>query len=280
MARDWRWMTQRTWINGQAVAQLAVEDRGLQYGDGLFETITCVAGHARWLSLHLGRLRLGCERLQLRFDQFEALEAEIAALAVGQQRCLLKLILTRGVARRRGYAPLGDETPTRILTRYEWPESVPQAWSGFRVGVSGVTLGMNPLLAGLKHLNRLEQVLAQNEMRGKAVNETLMLSSAGQVICGTMSNVFFADESGWFTPALADCGVAGVMRSLVLAKAADCGFAVTVRPVERAELPTLREAFVTNVRWGLQPIDVLEERALTLTTQAQRLRQLINATNH
>jgi 4-amino-4-deoxychorismate lyase len=190
------------------------------------------------------------------------------------------LILTRGVAARRGYRPLGDEKPTRILSRYDWPAPSPEQWSGFRVGLSSVTLGINPLLAGLKHLNRLEQVLAQSEMRGKEVNEMLMLSSAGQVICGTMSNVFFADEGGLFTPSLLDCGVAGVMRSRVLATAAECGIAVAVRPVERAELRTLREAFVTNVRWGLQSIDVLEDRSLPVRTQAQQLCQILHAPRH
>ena len=113
-------MSTTTWINS--------EDRGLQYGDGLFETVGCLEGRPRWLPLHLQRLRGGCERLQLRFDAFDAFDAlgaEIAAHAAGQGRCIGKLILTRGLARRRG----------------------------FRVAISSVRLGMNPLLAGLKHLN-------------------------------------------------------------------------------------------------------------------------------
>jgi 4-amino-4-deoxychorismate lyase len=273
-------MTARSWINGQAGEQLPIEDRGLQYGDGLFETISCVEGRPRWLPLHLARLRLGCERLQLHFEHFDALAAEISALAALEPRSLLKVILTRGVARRRGYRPLGDEKPTRIVTRYDWPAPAAAQWSGFRVGISNVTLGINPMLAGLKHLNRLEQVLAQSDMGGKELDETLMISSAGQVICGTMSNVFFANEEGLFTPSVQDCGVAGIMRSLVLASAAESGIAVIVRAVQRAELRTLREAFVTNVRWGVQSIDVLEERALPLTTWAQQLRRILHASHH
>jgi 4-amino-4-deoxychorismate lyase len=273
-------MSNRIWVNGQAAEQLPVEDRGLQYGDGLFETISCIDGQPRWLARHLQRLRLGCERLQLRFDRFAALGAEIAAVAAGAERCLVKLILTRGVARRRGYGPLGDETPTRIVARYDWPASAPAAQQGFRVGISSVTLGMNPLLAGLKHLNRLEQVLAQSEMRGQDLDEALMLSSAGQVICGTMSNVFFAGEAELFTPSLHDCGVAGVMRSLVCEAAAACGLRVVVRPVERAELSAAREAFLTNVRWGLQSISVLEGRSLPSATHAQSLRRTLDAPPH
>jgi 4-amino-4-deoxychorismate lyase len=264
-------MSTDTWISA--------EDRGLQYGDGLFETITCVAGRPRWLALHLQRLRDGCQRLQLRIDDFDALAEEITAMAADHDRCIIKLILTRGLARRRGYRPAGDETPTRILTRYDWPVSSPAAseQQGFRVAISSVRLGMNPLLAGLKHLNRLEQVLAQSAMRDAPLEEVLMLSSAGQVIGGSMSNVFFADDMGLFTPALHQCGVAGIMRELVCAAAARAGIPVQVRGVEVGELPRLREAFVTNVRWGVQPIAQLEGRALDARSHARELRRLIDA---
>ena len=114
----------------------------------------------------------------------------VAAHAAGQGRCIGKLILTRELAQRRGDRPVGDETPTRILARHEWPVApspapVSPAMQGFRVAISSVRLGMNPLLAGLKHLNRLEQVLAQSAMRDAPLEEVLMLSSAGQVIGGS-----------------------------------------------------------------------------------------------
>ncbi|HEY6452868.1 MAG TPA: aminodeoxychorismate lyase [Steroidobacteraceae bacterium] len=266
-----------TWINGRAALELSSADRGLHYGDGLFETITCVGGRPRWLPLHLERLRRGCERLGLPFVAFAPLQAEIGALAAGPERCIVKLILTRGVARRRGYRPAGDETPTRILTRYDWPQSERAAEQGFRVAISGVRLGINPLLAGIKHLNRLEQVLAQAAMLDAPLDEVLMLSSAGRVIGGSMSNVFFAGEAGLFTPALQECGVAGIMRELVCAAAAQRGEPVQVRPVEAEELQQVREAFVTNVRWGVQPIATLEGRTLPCRARALELRSLIDA---
>jgi 4-amino-4-deoxychorismate lyase len=262
-------MSDRTWIDS--------EDRGLQYGDGLFETISCSAGRPRWLALHLQRLRRGCERLQLRFDAFDELAQQVAALAVGAERCIVKLILTRGVARRRGYRPTGDESPTLLVRRYEWPDDRPPPEPGFRVAFSNVRLGMNPLLAGLKHLNRLEQVMAQNAMRDCALEEVLMLSSAGQVIAGSMSNVFFADDSGLFTPALDDCGVAGVMRQVVCTEAQRQGLRVQVRAVQPAELAGVREAFVTNVRWGVQSIAELCGRPLPGRSHAHALRIKLDA---
>ncbi len=270
-------MIASTWINGCPADQVSSSDRGLHYGDGLFETITCLNGRPRWLPLHLQRLRRGCERLQLPFAEFEPLAAEITAMASGLGRCIVKLILTRGPALQRGYRPDGHERPTRILARYEWPPEAALADARFRVGISSVRLGCNPLLAGLKHLNRLEQVLAQTSIRDAPVEEVLMLSSAGQIIGGSMSNVFFADDSALFTPSLEDCGVAGVMRQLVCEAAQRRGAAVQVRAVQLGELPRLREAFVTNVRWGVQSVTALDGRPMPGHEHAQELRRLIHA---
>jgi 4-amino-4-deoxychorismate lyase len=269
-----------SWVNGLPSDQVASVDRGLQYGDGLFETISCIDGRPRWLEWHLRRLRRGCERLGIGLQDLEALGAEIEARAGGSDRCILKLILTRGSALRRGYRPTGDETPTRILSRHAWPDDSTQtsgSTADFPVTVSGVRLGINPQLAGLKHLNRLEQVLAQQELRGTAREETLMLSSAGHVIGGSMSNLFLADEAGLSTPSLEDCGVAGVVRELVCAAAAREGSAVRIRRIEAAELSLAREAFVTNVRWGVRSISELAGRTLPGRTHARLARGWIDA---
>lgn len=269
-----------SWVNGLASDHVASVDRGLQYGDGLFETITCIDGRPCWLEWHLRRLRRGCERLGIGFHDFDALGTEIAAGAEGSSRCILKLILTRGSALRRGYRPAGDETPTRILSRHAWPDDSAQSAGSiadFPVAVSGVRLGINPRLAGLKHLNRLEQVLAQQELRGTAREEVLMLSSAGHVIGGSMSNLFLADEAGLSTPSLEECGVAGVVRELVCAAAARHGRPVRIRRIEAAELSLAREAFVTNVRWGVRSINEIAGRALESRTHAQVARGWIDA---
>jgi len=266
-----------SWINGLAADSVAIADRGLQYGDGLFETLTCIDGRVRWLALHLERLSRGCERLGLPSPDLPALATEIAARAPPQGRCILKLILTRGIARQRGYRPGGEQGPTCILTRYDWPASSARSDSGFRVAISSVTLGVNPLLAGIKHLNRLEQVLAQAAIGASPLEEVLMLSSEGQVIGGSMSNVFLAGESGLFTPELTRCGVEGIMRRLVCSAAAQLGLPLAVRAVRAAELAGVREAFLTNVRWGIQPISVLEGRALSERRHADRLRGWVDA---
>lgn len=266
-----------SWVNGQPGDTLRISDRGLQYGDGLFETITCLAGHPRWLPRHMARLRRGCERLQLGFGGWESLEQEIRLAAAGAQRCIVKVLLTRGLAQRRGYRPAGTESPTRILTRHEWPAADPGAEAGFQVALSSVRLGCNPTLAGIKHLNRLEQVLAQQAIGSAAIDEVLMLDSRGDLISGSMSNVFFVDGEGLSTPSLEQCGVAGITRERICEAAARAGCPVRLRSVRQEEFAGIQEAFLTNVRWGVQPIGSLEGRALTRREWAVRVRGWLNA---
>jgi len=263
-------------VDGKPTHSVACTDRGLQYGDGLFETISCREGRPRWLPLHFERLRSGLARLRLPFGAFDALQAEIVSLAAQQPRCLVKVIVTRGAATRRGYAPAGDEQPTRIVSRHEWP-ATNACTAEFRVGLSEVRLGVNPMLAGLKHLNRLEQVLAQQACAETGLQEVLMLSATGQLISGSMSNVFFADDKGLVTPELRECGVAGVMRRVVLQSAAAAGIVVRVVPVELSVLSDAREAFITNVRLGVQSVGWLDGRAMPSDDYAQRLRRQIDA---
>ncbi len=250
------------------------EDRGLQYGDGLFETISCVQGQPRWLARHLARLQQGCERLGITMPDQALLQTKIAAAASGQARCLVKLIVTRGVAMARGYRPTGTEIPTVLVQSYAWP--VPVA-SQFVVDISAVQLGENPLLAGLKHLNRLEQVLAQQQAGIAGVSETLMRTSTGHLICGSMSNLFLCEAAALITPGVDQCGVAGVMRSLVIDAAQALALPLRIETVSLERLQAAPAAFVTNVRWGLQAIDLLAQRELVMDERPRMLRDWIHA---
>lgn len=171
-------------LNGQAIdpatSGLTVLDRGLHFGDGLFETLACRSGRVRFLQLHLERLTRGCERLRIFAPDAALLRAECEQLARTRDHSLLKILVTRGPATARGYAPQGDERPSRIVLRYGWPALDPRhAVEGIAVRLGNMRLGENPLLAGLKHLNRLELVMARAELTDPAVFELLLFSSSG-----------------------------------------------------------------------------------------------------
>ena len=252
-----------------------MRDRGLHYGDGLFETIACIAGHPRWFDRHLGRLALGCERLGLPVPEGAVLRAELQSCVGATPRAMAKIILTRGVATARGYRPSGDEQPTRIVSAHEWPLGKD---AEFRVGLSRVTLGTNPLLAGLKHLNRLEQVLAQREAAAAGLHEVLMCTDRGEPVCGSMSNLFVCRDDEWLTAPVTQCGVAGVMRALVLELAPSIGLKVRVAPLAPRDLAAAAGLFVTNVRLGLQPVHWYQGRKLAVDERGVRLQRIIDDT--
>jgi len=265
----------RSLVDGVPGELVSIRDRGMQYGDGLFETMRCEHGRLRWFERHLARLTLGCERLGLAAPDGALLRAEAQALAGTASRALVKIILTRGKATARGYRPTGDERGTRIVSAHDWPAA---GSDEFRVGLSTVGLGVNPALAGLKHLNRLEQVLAQRAAGRLGLHEVLMSTVGGEVVSGSMSNLFVWRDDGLQTPPVDQCGVAGVMRSLVLEAAARLGLAVRVAPLPAAALAKAQAMFVTNIRLGVQPVHWYEGRRLFVDGRGERLQGLIDGT--
>ena len=262
-----------TLINGAPGDTVSVDERALHFGDGLFETMRWRDGQVRWLDLHLARLARGCERLGIAMPDRDQLQRELAQLAQGQQRCLLKLIVTRGVATGRGYRPSGTEQPTRILRRYAWQ---PAPAGEYRVHHSPVLLGRNAALAGIKHLNRLEQVLAQQAAARAGVDEALQSTESGELIAGTMSNVFLVDGDRWLTPPIVDCGVAGITRRLVLAHAAALGIEVREQSLRSADALATPAIVLSNVRLGLQAVHWYEGRRLSVPASVPRLWEAID----
>ncbi len=252
-------------VNGVADAEVSLLDRGLHFGDGLFETIACIKGRPRFLALHLERLEFGCERLQIAPPNLEETAAEIVALARGVDRAIVKLIVTAGVAVARGYARTGREKATRITIRYSWPhEDAAQLHDGVMVRTLTLRLGENPRLAGLKHCNRLEQVLARGELAGEPDHaEGLLLSSSGNLVSGTMTNVFLVRDAALLTPRIDQCGVAGVMRRVVLREARQAGIPTRECELHMQDLQSAEEVFLTNARIGIWPVRAVDGRALT-----------------
>lgn len=264
-------------IDGRPGASVSVRERGLHYGDGLFETIACVQGRPRLLARHLARLGRGCRRLQIPQPRPLLLSAEIEQLAAGHERAVVKLLLLRGPAQARGYAVRGDESPSRVLLRYPWPADPPLSGGGVRVRLARLCLGENPQLAGIKHCNRLEQVLARAEWTDPAIAEALLFSSGGALIGGTASNVFLVRGERVLTPALGRCGVEGVMRATVLELARRAGIACEVGELAAQDLAAAQELFLTNALIGIRPVTRLEARPLPVGAVTTALRAALAA---
>lgn len=263
-------------IDGIEQSQIDVRDRGLQYGDGLFETMAVSDGRVRRLNAHLDRLRGGCERLGFACPDSALIEAELLQLAHGQRRAVLKLIVTRGMG-GRGYRPPPETKPTRIVSLNAWPEYPAHWWQdGVDVRICHTTLGDNPVLAGLKHLNRLEQVLARNEWNEPQIAEGLMLDARGTVVCGTMSNVFLVSDGILRTPRLDRCGVLGTTRRAVLAEAAALGIAAEETDLRLEDVLKADEVFLTNAVIGLWPVRSLDKRQYSIGPVTRRLQREVS----
>ena len=262
----------RVLVNGEASNAVATTDRGLLYGDGLFETIACVDGKLQLWHLHMQRLQAGCERLGLGDIDTDALRDECLGLVDGVVRGVLKVIITRGTG-GRGYRPPEDVTATRIVQLHDWPMHPESAHAqGISTIICNTRLGQNPSLAGMKHLNRLEQVMARREWNDEAIREGLMLDNTGHVIEGTMSNVFLVRKGRLLTPDLTRCGVAGIMRAHVMGLAAQENMTVDVTAITLAELQLADEVFVCNSLIGIWPVRRVEDIAFEkgpLTTRLQ-----------
>jgi len=259
----------RVLINGREGGAIDPMDRGLQYGDGLFETFAVQDGRARFFDWHYERLTDGGRRLGLPVPDARVLLDEIAEVRP-RGRGAVKLVLTRG-AGSRGYRPPAAPQPTRVVSGHEWPARDSRLWSeGVRAGLCRTRLGRNAALAGIKHLNRLEQVLARAEWDDGAMDEGLMQDDRDRLIAGTMSNVFLRLSDRWLTPVLADCGVAGVMRRAFRGWAAEQGIAVMERDIAVADLAGASAMLLTNSLIGAWPVRELAGGPLPLDPLAAR----------
>lgn len=261
------------WINGRRGTVIDCRDRGLQYGDGLFETMLVRRRRIRLLELHLERLIEGCRRLGLTVPAAR-IERELVLRARQGGEGVLKLILTRGKG-ARGYRPAGDERCTRVLSLGPLP-AVPAVGRPVRVRLCRTRLGINPDLAGLKTLNRLESVMARTEWRDERVWEGLIRDVEGSVVCGTMSNVFLRRGSTLMTPALDRCGVAGVMRRWVLEQARGLRLRVWEGRLPLEAFGDAEEVFMSNAVAGVVPVGLIQggpqPLRLPSTETAERLR--------
>lgn len=251
-------MNARVFVGDTRFDAIAADDRGVAYGDGLFETMRAHSGDVPWWDAHWTRLRAGAERLRIPLPDEALVRNESRQLLSGED-AVLKLIVTRGSG-GRGYAPADDAAPTWVVCRHPLP---PAAAEGIALRWCETRLAMQPLLAGMKHCNRLEQVLARAEWNDLPAQERdavegLMLSTDGDVVCATAANLFVLRGERWWTPPVDRCGVAGVCRAWALRELDAAESRLDVTDIEQADA-----IFLCNAVRGILPVAKLGGREWT-----------------
>jgi 4-amino-4-deoxychorismate lyase len=261
------------WIDGAPADTLSVKDRGLAYGDGLFETILVKSGQPVLLERHLERLGSGGSRLALALN-LPLIQRECLAFATQIGEGVMKLIVTRADG-QRGYAPVPGAQPRRILQSSPLP-AYPEghAEHGIRLFPCQTRLAEQPLLAGLKHLNRLEQVIARSEWQDTEHAEGLMRDTSGRIIEAVYSNLFLIEGTVLRTADLGRCGVAGVMRAELLDQASAAGIDVEVTDLKMSDLAQANEVFVCNSVYGVWPVCAFERQNWPVGPLTRKLQNL------
>ncbi len=261
-------------VNGEYKDQIDLSDRGFQYGDGLFETIAVRDGKPVCFDRHLARLKAGCERLLIPFPGTELLTLEAQQLSREATDSVLKIILTRGSG-GRGYRQPDIITTTRVLSLHPFPE-YPLVYKneGVVTRFCNTRLGINPALAGIKHLNRLEQVLARAEWSDPFIQEGIMLDVNDQVIEGTMTNLFYVKNNRLYTSSIDQSGIAGIIRGIIIQIGALIGYPVVEHKFTREQLLSADELFLTNSIIEIWPVRQVDNTAFEkglITEQIQTI---------
>ncbi len=241
-------------INGRPGHRIDVFDRGFQYGDGLFETLLVADWQPlHWLA-HLARMEEGCRRLGLPMPDQDLLHQEARQLCRERSQGVLKILLTRGVG-GRGYRPPVPAVLTRVISLHPLPSDIEtRRREGLRLRLCQTPLGVNPWLAGIKHCNRLEQILARCEWDDPDIHEGLMCDVNGWLVEGTVSNLFWLRKGTVYTPKIDRCGIAGIVRGWVMERLRTWHAVVREVRVLPECLLEAEEVFVTNSVMGIVPV--------------------------
>ncbi len=241
-------------VNGIESDWISVRDRGLTYGDGVFRTFVLRGGKPVQWSRQYAKLAADCEALRIACPPAAVLEHDLAAVAMRSPDCVIRIVITRG-AGERGYAIPAVASPVRAVSASPLPDYPQRHYDrGVRVQACRMRLAAQPALAGIKHLNRLENVLARAEWSDPEIAEGLLCDTDGNVIGGTMSNLFLARGGQLVTPDLARCGVAGVQRDLVIELAGINSIRVGIANVSIDEMLAADELFLVNSVIGVWQI--------------------------
>lgn len=259
----------KTLINGISEDVISFRDRGFQYGDGLFETLAVENGDVKNWELHWNRLCAGCERLFLPEPEKLLILSEIDHVVAGVGKEIVKIIISRGLG-ERGYG-FKVVSPTRVVSAYQWPDLRKEnATDGIELFVCETRIARQPALAGIKHLNRLENILARHEWQSGQYAEGIMQDTENNVIEGTMSNLFMVKNNKLQTPDLSYCGVEGVIRQKILKIARDEEIELEITNITLNELMQADEVFVCNSIIDIWPVNKIGQATFSVLSNQNK----------
>lgn len=243
------------WVNGQQQQNVDASDRAIQFGDGCFTTLAVEHGNPILLPAHINRLIQGCDTLFLPHPNWIELEKHIIDIAsYTQMKGVIKVIISRGYG-GRGYSSHGFITPTVITSLSSYPTHYSQQQSeGISLGISSVTLGKNPILAGIKHLNRLEQVLIKYHLEKTEFDDVLVCDNEGYLVEANAANLFWCKGNVLFTPDLTNSGVNGIMRQSIFQLAHKLNWKIDIVREKPETLYQADEIWLTNSLMPVLPV--------------------------
>lgn len=248
-------------IDGEISTFVAAGNRGLNYGDGLFETLVVHNGRPRRWQSHMDRLFAGSERLGINAPPQAILLREVQNVSAGMLDCVVKIVLCRA-GQARGYAPPQNAGCVRIVSAHEYPPDVEEnAARGVKARICDLGLALQPALGGIKHLNRLEQVLASSEEFPEGVTEGILLDQESHVISAVSANIFLVLDERLLTPRLDRCGVRGVIRSQLLSA---FGTRCEQRRIQVDLLQEADEVFICNSVRGIVPLTAIDGQSFDI----------------
>ncbi|MCB5206312.1 aminodeoxychorismate lyase [Methylovorus mays] len=262
-------------VNGRPDALISPAERGLAYGDGVFRTLPVIQGKPQVWPLHYAKLNGDCCRLSLACPSAAALLEDIQQLYADQGTGVAKIIITRG-AGGRGYAISPEVQSTRIVMRTAMPDYPSQyGQTGVHLTLCNLRLAHQPRLAGIKHLNRLENVLARMEWQDPDIFDGLLLDQQGSVIEGTMSNILLRFDARLLTPDLKNCGVEGVTRDRILKLAPALGLQADISDISLDQLMQADEVILCNSLFGAWQVASFNGKTWQSQPLAEQLRNLL-----
>jgi len=259
-------------VNGKKKSDIAITERGLAYGDGIFTTAKIVNGEVVLLDKHIKRLTHGCQQLKIKVPSVENLIGHVKSVAKDYSLAVLKVMITAGSG-GRGYSRVGlcDNATNTIVMVSDFPQHYQTlALRGINLGDSGQQISISPMLSGLKHLNRLEQVLLRAELDDRHEDDLVVTNYLGEVVEVTSSNLFYFLGEQLCTPDLSKSGVDGIIRQAIITHNSQ----VNIRKTILSDLKEAQSIFICNSLMGIMPVKTYNNRLLDLDVVLQLQRQM------